>query len=205
MTGRIVTVRHGRPNVDRSVRITAREYGEWWANYDKSGLAPGEAPPDALKKIAASSDIIVCSTMPRAIETAAKLVDGARIVPQDALFVEAPLPPPPIPFLKLSPTTWGCVSRVFWFLGFAPEGVESRRAAIKRVVRVCDTLLEYADRGDNVLLAAHGYLNWMIDTHMRRRGWRKVEHVGENHYWSYRRYAPPAPKRAGAGKAVMAE
>lgn len=188
MTGRIVTVRHGRPDMDRSVKITAKEYGEWWANYDLSGLAPGEEPSKELLKVASECDIIVCSTMPRAIETAAKLVDGARIVPRDPSFVEAPLPAPPVPFLKLDPTSWGRVSRVFWFLGYAPNEMENHVKAHRRVRNVAEKLIEYAEDGHDVLLAAHGYLNWMLDGKLRKRGWRKIQHVGDNDFWSFRTY-----------------
>lgn len=199
MVGRIITVRHGRPNVDRNVRITAEEYGAWWQNYDKSGLAPGEAPPDKLRAVAAECDTIVCSTMPRAIETAASLVDDGRIVPQDAMFVEAPLPPPPVPWIKLSPTMWGRVSRVFWFLGYAPGGAENHAQVWRRVGRLSRELIGYANKGDDVLLCAHGYLNWMIDAYLRRRGWDRVAHEGNNDFWSWRAY------RLDSGKQVAQE
>ncbi|MEM9234287.1 MAG: histidine phosphatase family protein [Pseudomonadota bacterium] len=205
MTGRIVTVRHGRPDMDRTVQITAREYGEWWAQYDMSGLAPGEEPSEALKQVASECSIIICSTMPRAIETAAKLVDGSRVVPQDKIFVEAPLPAPPIPFLKLNPTMWGRISRVFWFLGFAPNGMESHLSARRRVRKVIERLVEYAARGDDVLLAAHGYLNWMIDGEIRKLGWERVQHHGGNDFWSFRAYRQPAPRQKLAREAITAE
>jgi broad specificity phosphatase PhoE len=205
MTGRIVTVRHGRPDVDRDMRISAREYGDWWTNYDKTGLAPDQHPPDSLLELAAECDVILCSTMPRAIETAAKLVDAARIVPQDAIFVEAPLPAPPIPLFKMSPTSWGRVSRAFWFVGYAPDGMESHRDAIRRVRRVTDRLIEFAERGEDVLLCAHGYLNWMIDGHIRRRGWTRITHVGDNDYWSYRAYRETVPATAPAQGQIVAE
>lgn len=189
MTGRIVTVRHGRPDMDRSIRITAKQYGEWWAQYDEAGLAPGEEPSEALLAVAAECDVIICSTMPRAIETATKIVgDHTRIVPRDAIFIEAPLPAPPIPWLKLTPTGWGRVSRVMWFLGFAPNGIENHLEARRRVRRVVSRLLEYAVRGESVLLAAHGYLNWMIDGEIRKMGCKRVQHVGKNDFWSFRDY-----------------
>lgn len=205
MTSKIVTVRHGRPDMDRTVRITAREYGEWWANYDLAGLAPDQEPPDHLLEVAAGCDVIICSTLPRAIETASKLVNGSRVVPQDALFVEAPLPPPPIPLIKLNPIMWGRVSRVFWFLGYAPDGVENHLKARARVRHVADRLVEYAERGEDVLLAAHGYLNWMLDRQMRKRGWARVEHIGGNDYWSYRTYRRTAPRPQPTREAMTAE
>lgn len=195
----IVTARHGRPNVDRSVKITAREYGYWWANYDKTGLAPGQEPPASLLAIAAEAEVVLCSTLPRAIETADAVVDGARIVPRDSLFVEAPLPPPPFfpDFVRLTPTTWGVISRFFWFIGYAPEGCESHRRARKRVKEVADRLVALADEAEgDVLLCAHGYLNWMIHRVMIRRGWQLVDHQGGNDYWSHRAYRRTSPKRA---------
>lgn len=191
--------------MDRSVRITAREYGEWWAGYDEAGLAPDQEPPEALIEVAAGCEVILCSTLPRAIETAAKLVDGARIVPRDAIYVEAPLPPPPIPFLRFNPTTWGRISRVFWFLGFAPGGAENHLRARRRVKAVAAKLAEFAANDGNVLLAAHGYLNWMLDGELKRRGWRKVDHVGGNDFWSWRTYQQKAQKTEQTKEALAAE
>lgn len=203
MSGMIVTARHGRPNVDRSVKITAREYGHWWANYDLTGLAPDQEPPQSLIDIASEAEVVLCSTMPRAIETADAVVDGARIVPRDSLFVEAPLPPPPFfpDFVKLTPTTWGVISRTFWFLGYAPEGCESHRRARKRVKAVADRLAAEVDgAGGDVLLCAHGYLNWMIHRVLIKRGWELVEHRGGNDYWSHRAYRQKTKARSRAAR-----
>ncbi|MEM1381776.1 MAG: histidine phosphatase family protein [Pseudomonadota bacterium] len=213
MAGMIVTARHGRPDVDRSVKITAREYGLWWANYDESGLAPGQTPPDGLVSIASDAKVVLCSTLPRAIETADAVVDNARIVPRDALFVEAPLPPPPFfpSFIKLTPTTWGVISRTFWFFGYAPKGTETHWGARRRVISVADRLGAEAQASGDVLLCAHGYLNWMIHRVLKKRGWELVEHQGGNNYWSYRAYrrpktgAHPANDAADAAQSLAAE
>lgn len=198
MTGRIITARHGRPNLSRDVRITAADYGAWWEQYDASGLHPDETPPPSLINLAAKAKTVLSSTLPRAIETARQATKGAREVPADPMFVEAPLPPPPVPFLKFSPTTWGVVSRTFWFLGYAPAGVESHFGAWRRVDEIADRLIALAGEGD-VLLCAHGYLNWMIDRRLRGSGWRRAEREGGNKFWSWRIYEP-AHKRAAAGE-----
>lgn len=187
MTGRIITARHGRPDLSRDVRITAKEYGDWWARYDASGLAPDERPPESLISLAKGAKTVLSSTLPRAIETAAKATRGARDVPADPMFVEAPLPPPPVPFLKLRPGTWGVISRSFWFWGYAPAGVENHSESWARVRKIADRLAEYANDGD-VLLCAHGWLNWMIDRQLRKAGWVRTERDGGNHYWSWRIY-----------------
>lgn len=202
MVGRIITARHGRPSLSRDVRISARDFGAWWAQYDESGLHPDETPPQSLIDLAANSATVMSSTLPRAIETARHATRGSRDVPADPMFVEAPLPPPPIPFLKLSPTTWGVVSRTFWFLGFAPAGVENHLDAWRRVDEIVGRLIVLAEKGD-VLLCAHGYLNWMIDRRLRNKGWRRAGREGGNHYWSWRVYEPACAK-AGAGVANAA-
>lgn len=187
MAGRIITARHGRPNLSRDVRITSGDYGAWWAQYDASGLHPDETPPQSLIDIAANAKTVLSSTLPRAIETARQATRGGRDVPADPMFVEAPLPPPPVPFLKLSPTTWGVISRSFWFFGYAPAGVESHLEAWRRVDEIADRLAALSTEGD-VLLCAHGYLNWMIDRKLRSQGWRRAEREGGNRFWSWRIY-----------------
>ena len=190
MTGRIITTRHGRPDLSRKVKITAREYGDWWKQYDASGLHPDERPPEGLVKIAAEAHTVLSSTLPRAMETAAFATGGTRSVTADELFVEAHLPPPPIPVLKLRPGPWGVISRTFWAWGYAPKGVESQRDCWARVHRITAQLGDHAQNGD-VLLCAHGYLNWMIDRHLRKEGWVRAERNGGNGYWSWRIYTPP--------------
>jgi broad specificity phosphatase PhoE len=205
MAGRIITARHGRPNLSRDVRISAREYGGWWSQYDASGLHPDETPPQSLIAIAGKAKTVLSSTLPRAIETARDVTRGAREVPADPIYVEAPLPPPPAPsFIKLSPGTWGVISRTFWFFGYAPAGVENHAEAWKRVDRIVERLADRAEEGD-VLLCAHGYLNWMIDRRLRRAGWRRAGREGGNHYWSWRIYEPPVANAVAANRAVVAE
>ncbi|MEM6413792.1 MAG: histidine phosphatase family protein [Pseudomonadota bacterium] len=204
MAGRIITARHGRPDLSRDVKITAHQYGEWWAQYDKAGLGPDERPPDGLVKLAASAKTILSSTLPRAIETAARVTEGARQVPADAIFVEAPLPPPPIPLLRLRPGPWGVISRSFWFWGYAPNGIETHRQSWRRVSQIAERLEGYAADGD-VLLCAHGYLNWMIDRHLCRNGWSRIDRNGKNNYWSWRIYEPVGAPAAANRSAIAAE
>ena len=190
MTGRIITARHGRPNLSRDRKITSREYGDWWAQYDASGLHPDERPPEGLIEIAKGANMVLSSTLPRAMETARQATGPEREVPADSIFIEAPLPPPPVPFLKLQPGTWGVISRSFWFWGYAPGGIETHMQSWGRVRKITARLADYASEGD-VLLCAHGYLNWMIDRRLKKEGWLLAERDGANDYWSWRTYEPP--------------
>jgi broad specificity phosphatase PhoE len=204
MAGRIITVRHGRRNVLRDLKISAREYGAWWRQYDASGLHPDEEPPPALVRLADGAKTVLSSTLPRAIETARDLTGAARAIPADPVYVEAALPPPPAPsWLKLSPGAWGVVSRLMWSFGYAPAGVENIRQAWRRVDEIVGRLDELAKDGD-VVLCAHGFLNWMIDWKLKRAGWRRRDGDGGHHYWSWRVYEAARPN-AGARAPAIAE
>ena len=187
-------VRHGRPALSRRVRIDWRGYVAWWAAYGESGLAKGEAAPEPLRRVALDADLIVSSPLPRARETAADLSQGQPLV-VDALFVEAPLPAPPIPFLRLRPGTWGVLSRVLWWMGYAAKG-ESRWHAKARAILAADRLVELAQGRRLVLLCAHGWFNRMVRKVLRQRNWQCVYDGGDS-YWAWRRYEPPAQRLDG--------
>jgi len=197
MAGRIITVRHGKPALSRGVLISARGYGDWWSKYDESGLFPGQTPPPALMERAKSVAKAFSSPMPRAKETAQALVGERLKIVEKPLFQEAPLPPPPWRGVRLSPRFWGIVSRTYWEMGFtgtkdrAP--VEHKRETWKRVEQIIAFLTGEAETGD-VLLCAHGYINWMISRKMADHGWILHQHNIGNKYWSWREYArEPVP------------
>jgi broad specificity phosphatase PhoE len=182
--GSIVIARHGQPHADRTVRIDQRGYRDWWANYDLSGLHPDERPPEALVRLARESDVIYASTLTRAMHTAEMLAEGRDVI-TDPVFVEAPLPPPPI-WGRRRPGAWGVWSRVAWWMG-RHDGQESRPEAEVRAEAAVATLASQALRGRNVLLCGHGWFNRMMRPVLKRQGWREVEDCGDR-FWSYRRY-----------------
>jgi broad specificity phosphatase PhoE len=184
--GSIVLARHGEPALSRKCRLTSRQYREWWGRYELGGLLAGQSPPAHVLKAAKDAGIILTSTRLRSIETA-KAAAPDRDFRRDALFIEAPLPPPPFPdIVKLPPRTWGVVSRLWWWFGHH-EGQETRREAQARAGKAAGVLGDLAEGGQDVLLVAHGYFNILIGLELRRRGWRCVQDRGFK-YWSTRRY-----------------
>jgi hypothetical protein len=187
--GAITLARHGEPDLSRKVRLNAREYRKWWATYEGVGIVAGQSPPPKLLQTAGAAGMVYTSTRPRSIETAKVLV-GARQMTHEALFIEAPLPPPAWPdFIRFSPKAWGVISRVSWWIG-GHKGEESRREAQARAVRAARLLHDVAMSGVDVLLVAHGFFNTMIGTELRRLGWRRAGGRGWR-YWSTRHYRRP--------------
>jgi len=185
--GAITLARHGEPNISRKVKLTAAEYDAWWARYEQTGLAPGQTAPLALCVTAKGAGAILCSTRLRAIESA-RAVAGDRNVKSDVQFIEAPLPPPHWPgWFKLRPRYWGVVSRFWWWFFDHHDDQERRKAAQLRADEAAAYLMALAAGGEDVLLIAHGFFNFMIGRSLKRHGWSLVANQGHR-YWSTRRF-----------------
>jgi broad specificity phosphatase PhoE len=185
--GTITLARHGEPNISRKVRLCAAEYAAWWGRYEETGLLPGQSAPERLRAAAREAGLILCSTRPRAIESA-RAIAGEREVEIDIRFIEAPLPPPRWPsWFKLSPRYWGVVSRFWWWFFNHHDGQERRKAAQLRADEAAEYLSALAKGGDDVVLVAHGFFNFMIGRALKRRGWVLVENQGHK-YWASRQY-----------------
>ena len=109
--------------------MTSAQYRDWWGRYEIGGLLAGQTPPAELLATAEGAGAIYASTRRRAQETAAAVAAGREVM-SDAMFIEAPLPPPAAPnWLKLSPRWWGVVSRFWWHAFNHHEGQETRAQA----------------------------------------------------------------------------
>lgn len=185
--GSITLARHGEPMLSRKCWLSSDQYRDWWGRYEVLGLRAGQTPPPELMATAAGAGAIYSSTRPRAQETAAAVAAGKKVM-ADALFIEAPLPPPRFPaWFKMPPKYWGGVSRFWWHAFNHHEGQETRREAEARAERAAEALIDRAEGGDDVLVLAHGYFNHMVGKRLKARGWKLVHNQGFK-YWSQRRY-----------------
>ena len=185
--GTITLARHGEPALSRKVKLSARDYRDFWARYEIMGLAPGQTPPAALAAFVDTCDVLISSTRLRAIESAQALGAG-RAFTQEALLIEAPLPPPNWPaWIRLSPKLWGFLARFWWWFFNHHEGGETRREAETRAEAAACKLEAVALAGQNVVVVAHGFFNVMIGRELRRRGWQMTLREGYK-YWSTRRF-----------------
>ncbi len=184
--GCIVLARHGEPALSRRIRLNAAGYRRWWAAYEEGGILAGQTPPAELLDLARHADIIFASTRRRAIETAEAVAGGKTFI-RDPMFIEAPLPPPPLPgFLKLGPKSWGVIARFTWWVGYH-GGQETRAQAQARAKAASERLAAAALGGADVLLLAHGFFNLMVGLELKRRGWRRMQDRGFK-YWATRRF-----------------
>ena len=179
----IILVRHGKPALSRKVRLTWREFRDWWIRYDEGGIKPGQRPPRKVVKWAQNADVIVSSPLPRAAESAMLAAGRDPDHLMDGL-VEAALPSPPLGPLRMRPKSWGTVARIFWFIGYS-DGMESHSEARSRVDAVCEDLENHAAGGRIVYVSGHGWFNRMVKGSLMARGWRCKSQNGDLH-WSSR-------------------
>ena len=104
------------------------------------------------------------------------------------ILIEAPLPPPHWPsWLRISPKLWGFFARFWWWFFNHHEGQETRRQAEVRADKAAAMLEELAASGQDVVVTAHGFFNFMIGRALKARGWRMASSQGYK-YWSIRRF-----------------
>ncbi len=185
--GAITLARHGEPALSRKVRLSSKEYRDFWARYELMGLLPGQTPPALLSGFVEECDVLVASTRLRAVESA-QAVGKGRAFTQEALLIEAPLPPPNWPsWIRLSPRLWGFFARFHWWFFNHHQGEESRKQAEARADQAAAKLEAMAATGQNVVVLAHGFFNVLIGRALRSRGWRMTLREGYK-YWSTRRF-----------------
>ena len=185
--GAITLTRHGKPALSRKCLLTAQGYGRWWAEYERLGLFPGQSAPDDLTRTTGEAALLISSIRPRAQESAALAAPG-RDVRVESLFIEAALPPPPVPeWIKLSPRLWGVVARFWWHVFNNHGGQETRIEAETRAEKAADRVVEAAASGQDVVVFAHGYFNHMVGAVLKSRGWSLTDNQGFK-YWSQRRF-----------------
>ena len=178
---RIILIRHGQPHLPLRPSTGHAGFSDYIGAYEEAGLAPQNLPPQELRELVKALDHVFASDRPRSRQSAAALLPGA-VLTEDALFAEAPLASPRIPFLKMTVPKWAVVSRILWYLGFAP-GIEDMGSAGRRAEKAADMLVARAREKGAAVLVAHGYFNWMIGRRLKRRGFvRTGSHQAR--YWN---------------------
>ena len=168
---RIVLIRHGQPDIPVAPRASHREFRRYIDAYEQSGLAPESMPPNELQDLVGELAAVFTSGKKRADESARALVPKAELI-ADPLFMEAPLPAPRIPLLKMRVPKWAVVARIFWHAGYHPE-IENYRRAKHRATKAAEILVARAHADGSAALVAHGYFNFLIGRELRRRGFTK--------------------------------
>ena len=178
---KIILLRHGKPVAPILEKISATAFRQWVVEYNAAGLSPSSIPASNVLNHAQACNVIVCSNLPRSIESA-KALNTGNVVFSSSIFNEAGLPTTDGYKLKLSPKVWAVMLRVAWFFGYSKNS-ESFAEAKKRAVEAVQKLTEIAREHDSVLFVGHGVFNRILANELRRSGWSGPNNPGSKH-WS---------------------
>jgi broad specificity phosphatase PhoE len=170
------------PRIDRDRRLTPGEFGRWIAEYNAAGIDMAYRPPPPALQQAAGSAFVVCSDLPRSLESAEAL-GVANIGQCDSMFREMDMPYARSHFPRLPLPAWMVIFRLMWITGYSAHA-ESFANAKQRARRCADRLVELASAHGSVLLVGHGSLNWFVARHLQDTGWSGPRNTPRR-YWEF--------------------
>jgi len=191
----ITLVRHGRSSHPLAThRITAAEFRTWIVDYNQAGIAADSLPPPEL--IAATREIpyVVCSDMPRAIDSA-RLLSSGQVIYALPLLREAGRPVSGNWRLKLPLAMWDRISVFLWTMGWIASD-ESIGAARLRAQEAAYELVRLAEEFSRVLCVGHGMFNALAGQALRGLGWEGPPRVATGH-WAATTYTKRALGTSG--------
>jgi len=172
----IILIRHAKVDIDNTNKIDSLSLQKWVNDYDTAPIAVDSLPPEQSALLVKEADVVVTSTLRRAIDSAKVL--GVEVHMQNALFNEASIPKVNIPYLKLKPKSWLVILRLMLFLGLGKKeaSLKASKAQAKKAAIQLETLIKEHDK---VALIGHGGMNWLIRKILIKKGWKiedKVSH-----------------------------
>ena len=178
----IVLLRHGKPDMPAFGKLKAYEMSKWIETYNSAGIDRKQIPPESVTEMASNCKAVVCSDLPRSVESADVLKTG-HVHLSDSIFREMSLPYANWNSLRLSPTIWVALFRLLWFLGYSSH-CESYYSSKLRAITVAQRLKELAVEHGSVLLVGHGLLNHFLAKDLLSTGWQGPTNPGK-HYWEF--------------------
>ena len=189
---KIVLLRHGCPEFNLETLKTRKyrpiELHEVVRRYRDSPLDTSHLPPAECREIVQQCNAVVCSNLPRSLESA-RLLGFDEIHLSDGLFRESDLPYANWRRPRLSLYRWFILFRLLWLAGYANNG-ESIRLAKQRARLASQRLTDLAGEHGSVLLVGHGFINYFIARELRAGGWQGPKRPGHD-YWGFAVYERP--------------
>jgi len=184
---RITLLRHGKPKFELTGNARASELSEISKSYDLSGIHADPSKDSIIQ--AKRHNIIVCSNLPRSIQSA-KALGVTEVHSISPLFREADIPYFTKGSIKLPVSTWIIVMRGLWFFGLSKNG-ESLLATRKRAKKATGELILLAKQFESVMLVGHGFINHFIAKELLSSNWSGPKKPASE-YWgcSTYRYNP---------------
>lgn len=165
---RIILIRHAKVESDNTQKIDTHALKNWIYNYDTAPIASDSLPTKETLSLVHNADVVVTSTLRRAIDSANVL--GVEIHEKNSLFNEVGIPDVHLPFLKLRPKAWLVILRVLLLLKLGKQD-KTFKVSKARSLEATQRLLILTKKYENVVLVGHGGMNWLIRKALMKEGW----------------------------------
>ncbi|WP_051911558.1 histidine phosphatase family protein [Methylomicrobium agile] len=179
---KIILVRHGEPDLPFWRNVKASEFQQWIKFYNSAGIKKENLPPKEVCEVVSDCSTVVCSDLPRSIESA-KALGVTTVNYIDPIFREMGLPYVDWNFPKLSPTIWATLFRLLWFAGFSRNS-ESLKSGKLRATGAAEKLKDFAHEHGSVTFVGHGMINRFLANELLSSGWRGPLNPGKR-YWEF--------------------
>ncbi|WP_347551091.1 phosphoglycerate mutase family protein [Pseudalkalibacillus hwajinpoensis] len=159
----VLLIRHGKSVQQTNLFMNSSDFQEWVKIYNEKGIE--DTAPLPVKECLTEASAVFTSDLNRSIQSADK-PDGVS----DCIFRELELPVYKIRFIKLRPSGWIVLYRLFWYLGRA-DNSESVKQSKERAEKAASILENHATTDSKVVLVGHGFFNRFIGSVLQKRGW----------------------------------
>jgi hypothetical protein len=179
---KIVLIRHGKPIIPPLNWMSASSFGDWVKDYSISGLSISSKPTPTALNYARDCNAIVCSNLPRSIDSG-HVLETEKIILSDSIFNEVEIPSANWHRLKLSPNLWAVLFRSTWLLGYS-RNTESFTDIKTRAADAFKLLSGIAYEREKVVFVGHAVFNQFLARELRKNGWKGPRNPGTR-YWSH--------------------
>ena len=178
----IVLIRHGKPKIDISRKMSASDFGKRIADYDRFGIDTEHKPTNETCERVKKCLFIVCSTLPRSIESAQALnIENPDMISH--LFRECEMPYADWKYPALTGTSWAILFRILQLAGYT-SNTESYKAIKYRAKECAEQLMKLSKKHESVLFVGHGAIIWFIHKQLLRMGWSGPQKSVKK-YWEF--------------------
>ena len=175
----IILIRHAKVDIDNTKKIDSQALQTWVNAYDTAPIESESLPTEKTIFLAQNADIVVTSTLRRAIDSAKVL--GVEAHAKNPLFNEAAIPEIVIPYLKLKPKSWLVILRLMLLFGLGKKET-SLKASKLQATQAAKELESLTHKYDKVALVGHGGMNWLIGKVLTQSGWVQEGKSGHDNW-----------------------
>ncbi len=182
---KIVLIRHGKPDIKKTGRVSASGFGAWLSDYDLAGIDVTLLPSKETVDHAGECGFVVCSDLIRSLESATLL----KIFPHKvcAKFREFETPYALWKYPVLPIIVWIWLFRLLQLTGYSRHS-ESYVHAKLRSEACANQLIQLAKRHGSVVFVGHGLLNFFMHKYLLKKEWKGPQKFTKK-YWSVGEYS----------------